>query len=136
MTKAFNPLIRRAAGRRHVGFAAQIHHRGRRSGKFYVTPASARRAGDGFVVPLTFGPSSDWCRNVLAEGGCGIRYLGVDCTATGPEVVARIDAPSWARSAFKRRERAMLRVLGIKYFLILRDARENTSAASGEKASA
>ena len=122
MTRVLNPLIRLAAGKRHVGFAAQIHHRGRTSGKLYVTPASARLAGDNIVVPLTFGPHSDWCRNVIAAGGCTIRYKGIDYGAVHPEVVARTSAPSWVRSAFKRRERAMFPLIGVRYFLLLGNA--------------
>jgi hypothetical protein len=56
MTKVLNPPIARLAGRRHVRFAAQIRHTGRRTGREYVTPASARLAGDTFVIPLTSGP--------------------------------------------------------------------------------
>jgi F420H(2)-dependent quinone reductase len=70
LTKVLNPVIGKLAGRRHFRMAAQIHHVGRRSGKKYVTPAAARRAGDRIVIPLTFGNRSDWALNVRAAGGC------------------------------------------------------------------
>ena len=38
---------------------AQIHHVGRRSGKAYVTPATAHVRGDVIVIALTFGNQSD-----------------------------------------------------------------------------
>ncbi len=120
MSRVLNPLIRAAAGKRHVGFAAQIHHRGRKSGRLYVTPASARPAGGNIIVPLTFGPNADWCCNVVAAGGCTIRYRGIEYIAVQPEVVPRKSAPPWARAAFKRRERAMFPLIGIRYFLLLR----------------
>ena len=117
MTHVFNPFIRRLAGGRHMGMAAQIHHRGRRSGRMYVTPASARLDGRTFWIPLTFGSGSDWCRNVRAAGQCTIRWKGVDYPATRPVVVDRAAALSAASGSFKRRERAMMRMIGITQFL-------------------
>jgi len=55
MTKVLNPVIVRFAGRRHFAIAAQIQHVGRRSGKVYVTPASAHVHGDVILIALTFG---------------------------------------------------------------------------------
>ena len=57
MTKVLNPLIVKLAGRRHFHMAAQIRHVGRRSGRTYTTPVSARRSGDMVVIALTFGIS-------------------------------------------------------------------------------
>jgi deazaflavin-dependent oxidoreductase (nitroreductase family) len=117
MTRVFNPFLGRLAGGRHMGMAAQIHHRGRRSGRLYVTPASARLDGGTFWIPLTFGTGSDWCRNVRAAGGCAIRWKGTDYQATRPVVVDRAAALSAAHGAFKRRERAMMKMIGIRQFL-------------------
>jgi deazaflavin-dependent oxidoreductase (nitroreductase family) len=119
MTRVLNPMIRKLAGRRHIGMVAQIHHRGRLTGRLYVTPASARFDGDAFWVPLTFGTESDWCRNVRAAGGCGIRWKGTNYKAVDPQLIDRGTASREARSAFKGYERAMFRVLGIKHFLRL-----------------
>src|ERR1700749_2494117 len=86
LTKILNPLIKKLAGRPHFRMAAQIWHVGRRSGRLYMAPAGARRAGEDVVlIPLTFGNRSDWARNVQAAGGCRIRLLGRDHTATQPE---------------------------------------------------
>lgn len=120
MTRVLNPVIRTLAGRRHFGMAAQIHNRGRRSGRVYVTPASARLDGETFWVPLTFGTESDWCRNVRAAGGCRIKWKGHDYEATDPQLVITRVASREARGAFKPHERAMFRMLGIKHFLRLR----------------
>ena len=68
MTRVLNPLIVRLA-LLHFHMAAQLTHTGRRSGRTYVTPVGARRAGDLVLIPLTFGNQSDWSRNVLAAGG-------------------------------------------------------------------
>jgi hypothetical protein len=119
MTRIMNPIIRRLAGRKHFPNAAQIHHRGRSSGRNYVTPASARQAGETFFIPLTFTRRSDWCRNVLASGNCVIRLKGVDHFVTDPIVLDKETALALAGSAFRRMERMMFRPLGIREFLVL-----------------
>src|SRR5215469_2093480 len=107
MTRMLNPAIVKLAGRRHVRFAAQIRHTGRRSGRQYVTPASARLAGDTFIIPLTFGSQSDWSRNVRAAGRCEIRLNGVDSQAVRPQLVDKQQALQVAGTAFGPVERAM-----------------------------
>src|SRR5215469_16485040 len=122
MTRMLNPAIVKLAGRRHVRFAAQIRHTGRRSGRQYVTPASARLAGDTFIIPLTFGSQSDWSRNVRAAGGCEIRFNGTDYEATRPELADGEQVRDVIHAAFSPVERIMLRMLGIKQFLLLHRA--------------
>jgi deazaflavin-dependent oxidoreductase (nitroreductase family) len=122
LTKVLNPVMRKLAGRRHVMMAAQIRHVGRRSGRPYVTPAGARLTGDTFVIPLTFGNSSDWSRNVRAAGGCEIRLDGTDYRAVQPELADRDQAAPVVRAAFGPVERAMFRMLGIRQYLLLRRA--------------
>ena len=122
LTTVLNPVMLKLAGRRHVRMAAQIRHVGRRSGRPYVTPAGARLAGDTFVIPLTFGNSSDWSRNVRAAGGCTIRLDGTDYRAVQPELVGRDEAAPLLRAAFGPVERAMFRMLGIRQYLLLRRA--------------
>jgi deazaflavin-dependent oxidoreductase (nitroreductase family) len=122
LTKVLNPAMLKLAGRRHVHMAAQIRHVGRRSGRPYVTPAGARLTGDTFVIPLTFGSSSDWSRNVRAAGGCEIRLDGTDYRAVQPELAGRDQAAPVVRAAFGPVERAMFRMLGIRQYLLLRRA--------------
>lgn len=119
MTKALNPLIQKPAGRRHFNMAAKIHHYGRRSGRLYVTPATARLKDDHFWVSLTFGTNSDWCRNVRAAGECTIRWHGQDYHAVQPVVVGRAVALAEAGNAFSRIEKAMMRAIGVNQFLRL-----------------
>jgi deazaflavin-dependent oxidoreductase (nitroreductase family) len=119
MTKVLNPLIVKFAGRRHFPMAAQIRHVGRRSGKPYVTPATARMHGDVILIALTFGNQSDWSRNVRAAGGCSIRVNGRDYHATNPELVSREDARDLINSTFSPLERAGFRLLGIRQFMRL-----------------
>ena len=84
--------------------------------------ASARLAGDTFFIPLTFGNSSDWSRNVRAAGGCTIRLNGIDYRAIRPRFVDREQAMQAGRPAFNRVERSTFRALGIRQFLLLQRA--------------
>jgi deazaflavin-dependent oxidoreductase (nitroreductase family) len=51
------------------GFGVVVHV-GRKSQRVYRTPVNVFRRPGGYVVALTYGPDSDWVRNVLANGGC------------------------------------------------------------------
>ena len=107
------------AGRRHVRMAAQIRHVGRKSGRQYLTPVGAGRAGDTFVIPLTFGNQSDWSRNVRAAGGGSIRLNGVDYRVNQPRLAGRAQAAPLVRAAFGPVMRAGFGVLGIRQVLLL-----------------
>lgn len=52
---------------------AVVVHRGRKSGRTFRTPLWAFRRPHGFVIALTYGPDTDWVRNVLAAGGCELQ---------------------------------------------------------------
>ncbi len=87
-----NPLANRAAGR--VPPLAIVIHTGRRSGKTYRTPVMAFRAPDGgYLIALTYGPDTDWVRNVVAAGGCGLVRGGKTVRLTSPLLVERGDPP-------------------------------------------
>jgi deazaflavin-dependent oxidoreductase (nitroreductase family) len=122
MTKMLNPLIVKLAGRRHFRMAAQIRHAGRRSGRTYTTPVSARRSGDTIVIALTFGNQSDWSRNVRSAGGGTIRIEGEDYNVTRPQIMNRQEAKPLVQAAFSPMNRAGFRMLGIKQVMTLRVA--------------
>jgi len=122
MTKMLNPLIVKLAGRRHFHMAAQIRHVGRRSGRTYTTPVSARRSGDMVVIALTFGNQSDWSRNVRSAGGGSIRIEGQRYHITQPQFISRQEAKPLVQAAFSPLERAGFRMLGIKQVMVLRVA--------------
>jgi deazaflavin-dependent oxidoreductase (nitroreductase family) len=98
------------------GFGVVVHQ-GRRSGRRYQTPVNVFPSGSGYVIALTYGPDSDWVRNVLAAGRCELR--------TGGRTVA-LAAPRLYRDEERRHirpaERAVLRVLGVADFLSLEPA--------------
>ena len=58
------------------GAFVKIEHVGRTSGTVRQTPANAFRHGDAFTLALTYGPGTDWLRNLKAAGGGRILYRG------------------------------------------------------------
>lgn len=75
---------------RHVapwvpGFGV-IVHRGRRSGREYRTPVNVFLREDRYVFALTYGPETDWVKNVLAAGGCELLTRGHRVRLTAPRV--------------------------------------------------
>lgn len=69
-----------------------VHHTGRKSGKEYVTPVWAERVEDSFFIHLPYGTEVDWCRNVLAAGGCTVEHEGVRFGAAAPVIVPAAEA--------------------------------------------
>ncbi len=94
-----------------------VVHQGRRSGRRYETPVNVFREADGYVFALTYGPGTDWVRNVLAAGGCELRTRGRVLQLTGPRLYR-----DETRSAIRPAERQVLRLLGVADFLSLRPA--------------
>ena len=68
-----NPIMRRAARSSHGPFAL-LRHVGRRSGKAYEIPIMVWRMKDGFVIVLTYGPNTDWLRNLQAADQSSLRW--------------------------------------------------------------
>jgi deazaflavin-dependent oxidoreductase (nitroreductase family) len=95
-----------------------VHHRGRKTGRPYATPLGIRPAASGFVMPLTFGESAGWYRNIAAAGWCVVTWRGADHMVTEPVIVDR----TTALPAFPRYERLALQAIGINEFVWLRDA--------------
>jgi deazaflavin-dependent oxidoreductase (nitroreductase family) len=118
MIRVFNPIIALISGRRHFPLVATLVHRGRRSGREYRTPVGARIIGDRVWIPLSFGTRSDWCRNVLAAGGCEVHWKGVRHGAYGPRVVGRAEARA-AIAAFPFVQRLTLRLIRLDAFMTL-----------------
>lgn len=91
---------------------ALVVHRGRRSGRTYQTPVMVFGAGDGFIVALTYGPDSDWVRNVRAAGGCELRTGGRRLRVDSPRVYH-----DETRRGIRPVERQVLRLIGVADFL-------------------
>jgi deazaflavin-dependent oxidoreductase (nitroreductase family) len=108
-TRVFNRLVMLLAGTRFLPLYGVMKHRGRRSGKAFSTPVVVRPTSDGFIVPMPWGESTDWYRNVRAAGECVIRWKDRDYALVQPEVID----PRTVAAAFGPVELALMRRLGI-----------------------
>jgi deazaflavin-dependent oxidoreductase (nitroreductase family) len=106
-----NPVVRLVAGRL-PGFAI-VRHRGRRSGREYATPINIFRIPSGFMAALTYGPGTDWIKNMTAAGGGTIRHRGREIQV-GPPVYVSTDEGMAAMPQVVRR---MLRTLDVSAFV-------------------
>ena len=108
------------------GFGVVVH-RGRRSGNMYQTPVNVFATDDGYVLALTYGPDTDWVKNVLAAGGCELRTRGRVIAMTAPRLFH-----DETRRGIRPLERQVLRVIGVADFLSLKTA---SAAAPANSAS-
>jgi deazaflavin-dependent oxidoreductase (nitroreductase family) len=99
---------------RMPGFGVVTHH-GRRSGRAYQTPVNVFTTDDGYLFALTYGPDTDWVKNVLAEGGCELRTRGRTIRLTSPNLFHDED-----RRGIRLPERPILRLIGVADFLALK----------------
>ena len=99
------------------GFGVVVH-RGRRSGRLYQTPVNVFAAEDGYVLALTYGPDTDWVKNVLAAGGCELRTRGRVIRLVSPHLFH-----DEARRDIRPLERQVLQIIGVADFLSLKAAR-------------
>lgn len=113
LVKTFNRLTRSFAGR---WLYALLRHRGRKSGKIFDTPVMAWRTPAGMLVPLTWGPRTDWYQNTLAAGFCEVQIGGRWQRCAEP---ALIDRPS-ALASLPPLTRAIVGLFPIRQFLLLR----------------
>jgi len=95
-------------------------HRGRRSGRRYRTPVNVFPADDGYLIALTYGPDTDWVKNVLAAGGCELETRGRTVRLVSPRLYH-----DETRRGIRPAERQILRAIGVADFMAL------TSASAG-----
>ena len=94
-----------------------VAHAGRRSGRRYQTPVNVFPARDGYLLALTYGPDSDWVKNVLAAGGCELVTRGRTVRLVSPQLVHDEN-----RRGIRPVERQVLRLIGVADFLSLKTA--------------
>ncbi len=122
-----NPLMLTVAGS-SWWYAAALEHVGRRSGRTYVTPVVAVRAGERFLVPLPYGSDVDWCRNVIAAGSCVLVDHGTRYELDDPRVVPAAEVAA----DIPARRRRLLGLFGVDAYLTSRvDGSAPSFAASG-----
>jgi hypothetical protein len=120
-TKAFNPIGRALAGHRWFTLYGLLVHRGRTSGREYRTPLVIRPVDGGFVIPMPFGDSTQWAKNLFSAGGGQIVWNGRTYEVDAPEVIDQeTAAPSFSGS-----QRAAVERFGLGSFMRVRIASES-----------
>lgn len=114
LLKTYNVLTRRFSGTR-VSTVGLLTHVGRRSGRNYQTSVGVTGYGDGFLLPLTYGPGTDWYRNINVAGSGTLTWKGRNFALEKPEIVS---GPQPLR-AWPIRSRIMLQLAGIDDFVWL-----------------
>lgn len=71
----------------YLPFFGVVVHTGRKSHHQYRTPVNVFPRPGGFVIALTYGPESDWVRNVLASGGATLQTRGRKYRLTNPRLI-------------------------------------------------
>ncbi len=89
-----------------------LEHTGRRTGRSYRTPVMLFGSGDRRVIAMTYGPETEWARNVVAAGWATVVQRGRIVSIVGPSIVH-----DPARRAVPRPVRWALRLLGAADFL-------------------
>ena len=92
-----------------------VVHLGRTSGEVYRTPVNVfPRPDDRYLVALTYGPDTDWVKNVLAADGCELLTAGRQIELAAPRVFH-----DETRHEIRAVERAVLGLLNVDDFLEL-----------------
>ena len=117
-----NPRMLRHAGRPGSELVA-IRHVGRRSGTPYATPIGVFPWGDGYLAVLSYGPDTDWLRNIRAAGSAELVSDGQTHRVVAAQVIGRAEALPHLPRAHSR----FVRLFGVTDFLVL----ERVPVASG-----
>lgn len=87
--KPYNRFVSTFAG---YFLYAMLRHQGRKSGKTYDIPVMAWRTAGGMLIPLAWGPESDWYRNLLAANSCAVQISGRWYRCSEPVLTTRDQA--------------------------------------------
>lgn len=71
-----NPVVVWYSRRFGTKSQALVYHRGRKSGREYVTPLCMVSTPEGFIVPAAFGSNVDWLANLRATPESRVVYEG------------------------------------------------------------
>ena len=110
-----NPRAMSTAGQPGA-YASVIRHRGRTSGTAYETPIGPYATDIGFVIPLPYGASADWVKNVLAEGSAAIVNEGHTYQLERPEILSS----DMAMAEIPPKDQWSLRLFNVDEFLRIR----------------
>lgn len=116
----FNHITLTFAGTGFGPFSV-VRHIGRHSSRIYHTPVLASYSGETVIIPLSYGENVDWLRNIMAKGGCEIRWQSKWIRVGNPEV---LDAES-AFSLLPEDRRKLFERFKLEKFLQLRVVMSN-----------
>jgi len=94
-----------------------LTYRGRTSGRTYHLPVNVFLRGKYYIFVLSYGSESQWVKNVLAAGGCQMRFRGRDVRLIDPELLVN---PDW--DLMPRPVRFIERLGGATEFMRMRAA--------------
>lgn len=114
--RVLNPVSSRFAGRLRP-FAIVVHQ-GRKSGKESRTPIMAFRSPDGFAIALTYGPDTDWVRNIVTAGRGLLVYRGKEVPIVEPRLVRKAEV----RRLLPAPVRFILRLARVDDVLVVRQS--------------
>ena len=97
---------------------ARVEHRGRRSGAVYQTPILLFHDGPDLVIALTYGPGTDWVKNILAAGSGVVIEKNRRIPAANP----RLESGPAAMAPLPRIVRTFLGLTGVTETLRLTPA--------------
>lgn len=109
--------------RRGRGQFSLVRTVGRKSGKLFETPIIVQPIAGGFVCELTYGPTVNWYRNLVAANGGEIVRDGVTTKIVGLEPMTTAQGVA----AFTPFQRRVLKVLKRTHFVKLVAAESPTA---------
>ncbi len=89
---------------------------GRKTSRAYTIPVAITASSTHLFIPVPFGSGTQWVQNVLAAGGCTVRWKGQLIPATEATLVGQDEA----LGAFNRLEQPVIRASGLSTFMRLR----------------
>jgi deazaflavin-dependent oxidoreductase (nitroreductase family) len=106
VVRTFNRKVTKAQAMKTAGqpgaYAAIITHVGRTSGTEYETPVGPFVTDEGFIIPLPYGTTADWVKNVLQAGTATIEFEGDTYEVDQPELIEAEEAIAVIPAAYQR----------------------------------
>ena len=99
-----NPKTMETAGKPGA-YASVVRHVGRTSGATHETPVMALAADGAFVIPLPYGTSADWLKNLLAAGSAIVLFEGKTYRVDQPEIIPAAEAAPFVPAKEQRTHR-------------------------------
>jgi deazaflavin-dependent oxidoreductase (nitroreductase family) len=118
----YNGMTRKISGTRRSSWGL-LTHIGRRSGHVYQTSLGTVDYGDGFLLPLGYGPQTDWYRNLMAAGTGTLAWKGRTYRLERPELISGPEA----MRAWPPMSQMLLRLAGMHEFVWLHQSTEEAT---------